>query len=84
MRFKVAEQEEMKHGFDIHGQVKERRAEVDKRLKELGAKIVKAEEATEYAFRYRFDYRRRPAQARRLYRGRRGRGDPLPRPRRSS
>ena len=37
LRFKVAEQDEMKKGFDIHGQVKERRAEVDKRLKELGA-----------------------------------------------
>ena len=56
MRFKVAEQEEMKHGFDIHDQVKERRAEVDRRLKELGAKLVKAEDATEYAFRYRINY----------------------------
>ena len=54
--FKVAEQDEMKKGFDIHGQVKARRAEVDKRLKELGAKLVKVEEATEYAFRYRIDF----------------------------
>ncbi|HWA48383.1 MAG TPA: glutamine amidotransferase [Dongiaceae bacterium] len=56
LRFKVAEQDEMKKGFDIHGQVKERRAEVDKRLKELGAKILKAEDATEYAYRYRIQF----------------------------
>jgi glutamate synthase domain-containing protein 1 len=56
LRFKVAEQEEMNKGFDIHQQVKDRRAAVDRRLKELGAAIVKEEEATEYAFRYRIDY----------------------------
>lgn len=56
MRFKVAEQDDMKHGFKIHDQVKERRTEVDKRLKELGATIVSAEPATEYAFRYTLDF----------------------------
>jgi glutamate synthase domain-containing protein 1 len=56
MRFKVAEQEDMKHGFDIHDQVRTRRAEVDKRLKSLGATIVSEDEATEYAFRYTLDY----------------------------
>jgi glutamate synthase domain-containing protein 1 len=56
LRFKVAEQEDMAKGFDIHQQVKDRRSEVDKRLKELGAKILKEEEATEYAFRYRIEY----------------------------
>ncbi len=56
LRFKVAEQEDMAKGFDIHQQVKDRRTEVDKRLKELGAKILKEEEATEYAFRYRIEY----------------------------
>jgi glutamate synthase domain-containing protein 1 len=56
MRFKVAEQEDMKHGFNIRSQVKERRAEVDKRLKELGATIVSEDEATDYAFRYTLDY----------------------------
>ena len=56
MRFKVAEQEDMKHGFDIHDQVKKRREEVDKRLKSLGATIVSEDEATEYAFRYTLDY----------------------------
>lgn len=56
MRFKVAEQDDMKHGFKINDQVKERRAEVDKRLKELGATIVVAENATDYAFRYTLDF----------------------------
>jgi len=56
LRFKVAEQEDMAKGFDIHRQVKDRRAEVGRRLKELGAKILKEEEATEYAFRYRVEY----------------------------
>lgn len=56
LRFKVAEQEDMAKGFDIHQQVKDRRAEVDRRLTELGAKILKEEEATEYAFRYRVEY----------------------------
>ena len=56
LRFKVAEQEDMAKGFDIHQQVKDRRTEVNKRLAELGAKILKEEEATEYAFRYRIEY----------------------------
>ena len=56
LRFKVAEQEDMAKGFDIHQQVKDRRTEVDKRLTELGAKILEEEEATEYAFRYRIEY----------------------------
>ncbi len=56
LRFKVAEQDEMSKGFDIHRQVKERRAEVDRRLNELGAEILKEEDATEYAYRYRLLY----------------------------
>jgi methylamine---glutamate N-methyltransferase subunit A len=56
LRFKVAEQEEMAKGFDIHKQVKDRRAEVDRRLAELGANILIDEPATEYAFRYRIEY----------------------------
>jgi methylamine---glutamate N-methyltransferase subunit A len=56
LRFKVAEQDEMKKGFDIHNQVKTRRAEVDKRLVEMGAKILEELEATEYAFRYRIAF----------------------------
>lgn len=56
LRFKVAEQEEMSSGFDIHRQVIERKAAVDTRLEELGAKIVSQEVATEYAFRYHFKF----------------------------
>src|SRR5882724_10670329 len=51
LRFKTAEQDEMSKGFDIHRKVKERRSEVDRRLVELGAKILEASAATEYAFR---------------------------------
>jgi methylamine---glutamate N-methyltransferase subunit A len=56
IRFKVAEQDEMSKGFDIHRQVKERRIEVLRRLEELGAKVIEDSEATEYAFRYRIVY----------------------------
>jgi glutamate synthase domain-containing protein 1 len=56
LRFKVAEQDEMSKGFKIHDQVKERRNEVDRRIKELGGRIVEANEATEYAFRYKIDF----------------------------
>ncbi|MDP6949234.1 MAG: hypothetical protein QF485_09305 [Arenicellales bacterium] len=52
MRFKVAEQEDMRHGFRIHGEIKERKAEVNRRLAELGARKVSEDDATEYAFRY--------------------------------
>ena len=56
LRFKVAEQEEMRTGFDIHRQVVDRRATVDSRMQELGAEIIKQDEATEYAFRYEFKF----------------------------
>jgi len=56
LRFKVAEQDEMAKGFDIHHQVRERRAQVDKRLAEMGAKVLEQDEATEYAYRYRIEY----------------------------
>ncbi|MSS73564.1 MAG: glutamine amidotransferase [Candidatus Latescibacteria bacterium] len=56
VRFKVAEQEDMHKGFEIHSQVKERRTEVDARIRSLDAQIIAAEEATEYAFRYRIKY----------------------------
>ena len=52
MRFKVAEQDDMQQGFEIRERVKERRAEVDRRLQLLGAEIGSRQEATEYAFRY--------------------------------
>jgi len=56
MRFKVAEQEDMRRGFHIHDEVKERKAEVDRRLVQLGAEILEQEPATEYAYRYRLNY----------------------------
>jgi glutamate synthase domain-containing protein 1 len=56
MRLKLAEQEETRKGFDIHKKLPERRAEVDRRLQELGATIVESEPATEYAYRYRLRY----------------------------
>ena len=56
IRFKVAEQDEMSTGFAIQTQVKERRAEVTRRLGELGAQIIEEAEATPYAFRLRISY----------------------------
>jgi methylamine---glutamate N-methyltransferase subunit A len=56
MRFKVAEQEDLRKGFDIHRQIRERRARVDDRLQEMGADVLERAEATEYAFRYFFRY----------------------------
>ncbi len=56
MRFKVAEQADMATGFDIQRQVTQRRAEVDERIRSMGAEIVSAEHATDYASRYRFKF----------------------------
>ena len=54
IRFKVAEQEDLNSGFDIHQQIKDRRAVVDSRLEEMGAEIISQDTVTEYAFRYTF------------------------------
>ena len=54
MRFKVAEQEDLSSGFQIHDEVKSRQAEVDRRMDELGAIVQDKEPATEYAHRYSF------------------------------
>jgi glutamate synthase domain-containing protein 1 len=56
LRFKVAEQEDMRKGFNIHHQVIERRKTVGERMQEMGAEITEQEEATEYAFRYHFKF----------------------------
>ncbi len=56
IRFKVAEQEELRHGLGIHRRIEERRTEVDERLRQLGVKILDAEAVTEYAFRYVIQY----------------------------
>lgn len=61
MRFKVAEQESLelnKGGFEIHEQIKQRKARVDERLQDLGIQFDQQETATEYAFRYIFSYNR--------------------------
>ena len=39
IRFKLAEQEDLRTGFQIHDEVKERQAEVDRRMEEMGARV---------------------------------------------
>lgn len=56
IRFKVAEQEDMRKGFRIHEEVKDRKAEVDRRMQELDVKVISEEQVTEYAYRYHFSY----------------------------
>ena len=56
MRFKVAEQEEVRHGFKIQGEMAERKALVDARLAEMGATVELEEVATDYAHRYVFSF----------------------------
>ena len=56
IRFKVAEQDEMKTGFDIHRQVQEREELVEARMQEYGAIIHKQEPVTAYAHRYTFSF----------------------------
>ena len=52
LRFKVAEQEDLASGFRIHDEIRDRRKIVDDRILLMGAEILDAHEATEYAFRY--------------------------------
>ena len=56
MRFKVAEQEDLNSGFEIHQQIKDRKASVDSRLKELGTTILNQQIVTEYAYRYTLNH----------------------------
>ncbi len=56
MRFKLAEQEDLAQGFAIHQQLRDRKAEVDRRIESSGAKIHDSEQATEYAFRYHLKF----------------------------
>ncbi len=56
MRFKTAEQEEMRTGFDIHKQVEEREEQVEARMKEMGAKVKDQQAATAYSHRYLFSF----------------------------
>ena len=56
MRFKVAEQEDVRKGFRIHDEMRARKAAVDARLVELGVDVASEEQVTEYAYRYVFAY----------------------------
>ena len=56
IRFKLAEQADLKTGFQIHDEIKERQAEVDRRMEEMGARVTEKDIATEYARRYRFTF----------------------------
>lgn len=56
MRFKVAEQEDMRSGYEIHDAIIERQREVERRMQSMGAKVIDKEEQTEYAHRYTFTY----------------------------
>jgi glutamate synthase domain-containing protein 1 len=56
MRLKLAEQEDLRRGFSIRQAIAERRENVEARMAELGAKIERADAATEYAMRYQFTF----------------------------
>jgi glutamate synthase domain-containing protein 1 len=56
MRFKVAEQEDVKRGFKIHDEMRARKDTVDARIVEMGATIESQKQITEYAHRYVFGF----------------------------
>jgi glutamate synthase domain-containing protein 1 len=56
MRLKLAEAEDLSKDHHIRQKIRERQAEVDNRLAELGAETIEVAEATPYAFRYRLRY----------------------------
>src|SRR6478609_2999063 len=56
MRLKLAEQEDLTKDHHIREKIRQRQAEVDNRLAELGAETIEAAEPTPYAFRYRLRY----------------------------
>lgn len=56
LRTKVAEQEDLASGFEIHGKIATRKEAIETRLRESGAEIKTAVDATEYSSRYRFDF----------------------------
>jgi glutamate synthase domain-containing protein 1 len=56
MRLKLAEKEAFDKDPQINAKIKERQAQVDNRLAELGAVVADKAEATPYAFRYRLRY----------------------------
>jgi glutamate synthase domain-containing protein 1 len=56
MRLKLAEQEDLSKDHRIRDKIKQRKAEVDQRLSELGAETLEASRPTEYAWRYRLRF----------------------------
>jgi methylamine---glutamate N-methyltransferase subunit A len=56
MRLKLAETDELKSGYAIHGEIEKREATVDERLDELDVKVIEKSSPTEYARRYVFSY----------------------------
>jgi hypothetical protein len=56
LRFKVAENEDLDSGFEIHEVIKQRRAQVDERIESMGGEIQVAEAPTDYAFLYRLRF----------------------------
>ena len=52
MRFKVAEQEDVRKGFRIRDEMTARKRAVDERLAEMGVEVAAEEQVTEYAYRY--------------------------------
>ncbi|HZP10771.1 glutamine amidotransferase [Methyloceanibacter sp.] len=56
MRLKLAEAEDFATDHRIRQKIRERQAEVDNRLAELGAEVIETSEPTPYAFRYRLRY----------------------------
>ena len=63
MRLKLAEQEDLGKDHHIRQKIKERKAEVEARLGEMGAETLDMAEATDYAFRYRIRF---PGDTRKL------------------
>jgi glutamate synthase domain-containing protein 1 len=56
MRLKLAEPEDLTKDHHIGRKIRERQAEVDARLAEMGALTIETSEPTAYAFRYRLRY----------------------------
>jgi methylamine---glutamate N-methyltransferase subunit A len=56
MRLKLAEAEDFQTDHKIRDKIRDRQAEVDKRLAELGVETMGVEEPTPYAFRYRLRF----------------------------
>jgi len=56
MRLKLAEAEDLQTDYKIREKIRERQAQVDNRLSELGVETLEVEQPRPYAFRYRLRY----------------------------